>query len=152
MLTIECLLAELVSQFLLDINPRVHRFVFGEMSTHTFVKVNACSTTGVTQLLLSTHGCHPCQDCGIPLGYLEICPHSTAVNVWTTDVGKWLHCCIGVNNPLDQFYEAIDDYGINVYEKSARPHIYLTLDNFREDAVVLFDIFFPCTDPNGISL
>lgn len=40
MLTVECLLAELVNQFLLDINPRVHRFVFGEMCTQTFVKVD----------------------------------------------------------------------------------------------------------------
>lgn len=48
MLTVECLLAELVSQFLLNINPRVHRFVFGEMCTHTFVKVDAHSMTAVT--------------------------------------------------------------------------------------------------------
>lgn len=46
--TVECLLAELVSQFLLDINPGVHRFVFGEISTHTFIKVDARSVTAVT--------------------------------------------------------------------------------------------------------
>lgn len=51
MLTVECLLAELVSQFLLDINPGVHRFVFGEMSTHTFMKADAHSTTA------GTHNC-----------------------------------------------------------------------------------------------
>lgn len=111
MLTAKCLFTELVSQFLLDINPRVHQFVFGEMSTHTFMKVDDCNNT---QLFLSIRGCHLCQDCGIPLAF---CPYSTAVR--TTDVGKWLHCCIAVNNPMDQYYEAIDHYGTNAYEKSA---------------------------------
>lgn len=55
MLTVECLLAELVSQFLLNINPMAHRFVFGEMSMHTFMKVDERSTTGVTRNCSFSH-------------------------------------------------------------------------------------------------
>lgn len=75
--------------------------------------------------------------------------HSTAVNVWTTDMGKRLHCCSGVNKipcyitrpsnragpstsllscsvrlwvNMDQYYKSSSV--IIVYEKIARSHTF----------------------------
>lgn len=67
--------------------PRFHRFVWRDVYALVYEGRWMLHDSSNTQLFLSTDGCHPCQDCVIPLGYLEICPHSTAVNVWTTDMG-----------------------------------------------------------------
>lgn len=106
MLTAWCLLVELVSQFLLTINPGVHRFLVEAACAYicTSVCVRACTpAAAITASQPETHfcaqSCRPCWHGRVPLGHLGSgdLSYSRAVDAWTTGLGKWLRCCIVVN-------------------------------------------------------
>lgn len=111
-------------------------------------------------------------------GLPEDLSHSTAVTAWTTDVGKWLHCCIGVNKipchltrPSDRagskpshchgvwsylwIWINITKLLAQIYMKRVQDHMLIyfqSLWTVSQKMLWFFLDFFPCADPNGVSL
>ena len=107
MLTAWCLLVELVSQFLLAINPGVYRFLVAATcprtftlvcvharvscdGTHSLVEPRCTYTHKLSPMLTSWHSFES------PGQWRDLF-HSGAVNAWTTGLGKWLCCCNVIN-------------------------------------------------------
>lgn len=105
MLTVWCLLVELVSQFLLTINPRVYRFLVAGTSAHALTHSCVCLCKPAhdcnnTHLQTETHTLLPRVDIVAFLWVtwaVETCPTVELSMLGRTGLGKWLRCCNVVN-------------------------------------------------------